>query len=158
MIRPMTAGPRARLAELIKSRRRELRLSEREAAERGGLARNTWASAEAGNRQPAERTAAGIEVALEWAPGSVDRVLAGGDPVVQPTPPSTRAETTSAGPRRRAFFAFDLEAELERIRHLDLPAEARLRLIRDVLDLYEEVVRDGARDSAVQGGGAAAPS
>lgn len=80
---------RSRLAELMQARRRELRLSARAAAQLAGIDRNTWSSAEAASRRTAEYHYAGIERALQWAPGSVDAILAGGDPTeldAQPLP------------------------------------------------------------------------
>lgn len=42
--------------------------------------RGTWSSAETAERRTAEYHYAGIETALQWAPGSIDAILAGGEP------------------------------------------------------------------------------
>lgn len=156
----MDGDARARLASLIQARRRELRISEREAAARGSLARNTWASAEAGTRHIAERTASGIEVALEWAPGSVEAILAGGEPTIlerRPAgllvPDSLPSGSYPHGMTIRGGRDFDLAAEVRRIRHLQLPADSRLELIRSVIDLYQEVATEsGSESEPVEGG------
>ena len=116
---------------MIRARRRELRLSERQAATRAGVARNTWAAAEEGARQPAERSVAGIEVALRWATGSVDQILAGG----KPTPQEDQPE---AAPPPSLPAGFDLDAEITRAAHLDVSPQTRLTIIRRLIDLYEE--------------------
>lgn len=128
----MDEEPRTRLARMIRARRLELRLSERQAALRAGVARNTWASAEEGTRQPAERSSAGIEEALGWEHGSIDVIMAGGKPrfvidLQDHKPPSPDS---------------DVQREIERISKLDLPATARMDLIRRVLDLYEEAAAE----------------
>ncbi|MFF5228416.1 helix-turn-helix domain-containing protein [Dactylosporangium sp. NPDC000521] len=125
----MDEEPRTRLARMIRERRVELRLSERQAALRAGIARNTWASAEEGARQPAERSIASIEAALAWLPGSIERILAGGEPASAGQP----AEPQPGLPPK-----FDIQAEIDRASRLDLPAEARIEIIRRLMDLYEE--------------------
>jgi len=130
--------PRSRLARLIQARRRELRLSERQAAAAAGVARNTWASAEQGVKQLSEKSIAGIEAALKWAPGSIDRILAGGGPISNPTgrmPPQRQGHPSEAVPLPADF---DLEAELEKILRLDIPARQKLKLASQITDLYEQ--------------------
>jgi DNA-binding XRE family transcriptional regulator len=123
--------PRSRLARLIQTRRRELRLSERQAAADAGVARNTWASAEEGVKQLAEKSIAGIEAALRWAPGSIDRILAGGNPA--PLPDQAPASAAPALPHD-----FDLNAEIDKVMRLDLPAQNKLKLARQITELYEQ--------------------
>lgn len=74
------APHRERLARYIQDRRRELRLSVRAAAMVAGIDRGTWSSAENAERRTAEYHYAGIETALQWAPGSIDAILSGGEP------------------------------------------------------------------------------
>lgn len=123
--------PRSRLARLIQTRRRELRLSERQAAATAGVARNTWASAEEGVKQLAEKSIAGIEAALQWAPGSVERILAGGNPA-----PLNDQPEPSAAPALPPDF--DLNAEIDKVMRLDLPAANKLILARQITELYEQ--------------------
>lgn len=72
-----------RLGELIRKRRLQLGLSMRAAAIAAGVNRTTWATAETGGRRTTEHLLPGIERTLRWAPGSIDLVLAGGNPVDQ---------------------------------------------------------------------------
>ena len=65
----------------MKRRRAELGLSQRQAADRANVSPTTWGSLET-HAQPVNAiTAAGISRALRWTTDSVDRILAGGDPV-----------------------------------------------------------------------------
>ncbi|MBN1174299.1 MAG: hypothetical protein JXA67_19170 [Micromonosporaceae bacterium] len=123
--------PRERLAQEIRGRRRELRLSLREAAKRAGIARNTWSGVEDETRIAQDTTYAGIEAALEWAPGSIEAILAGGNP----TPGDPLPETL---PPQHLDEPFDLDEELERIQALDLPAHLRLRLMRRMTQFYAQ--------------------
>jgi transcriptional regulator with XRE-family HTH domain len=77
--------PRKRLGVAVRRRRLELGLSERQVVERAGMARNTWAGLESGERRTAEHRFAAIERALDWEPGSVDAILAGGTATPRPT-------------------------------------------------------------------------
>src|SRR5438105_4059207 len=117
--------PRTRLARNIRSRRNELRLSQRLAAQRARIARNTWTSAEDGTRDLAERNYAGVETALNWTAGSVQAVLAGGEP-------------TTTGERARSA-PIDLESEIERVRALNVPAHTKLSIIHELIDLHREL-------------------
>ncbi|MFF0777031.1 hypothetical protein [Streptomyces sp. NPDC003720] len=77
----MTSPDLERLAALVQKRRTELRLGIEPAAKIGGISKDTWKRVEAGQKVW-DRTYGGIEAALQWAPGSCQLVLAGGDPVV----------------------------------------------------------------------------
>lgn len=142
MIGAVDEDQRTRLAQLIQARRRELRLSERQAAMIAGVARNTWASAEEGARRPAERSISGIEAALRWAPGSIDRILTGGDPMPQrdPQPEATTRSLARLPPD------FDLSAEIDKISRLDIPARTKLELARQITDLYEQAQAERRAD------------
>src|SRR5690606_39965041 len=85
----MTPTPHERLAQAIEARRGELGLSLREVAERAGITGETLRAVRRGSNEPSQLTKRGIERALRWAPGSVDAILAGGDP----TPPGPHAHT-----------------------------------------------------------------
>jgi transcriptional regulator with XRE-family HTH domain len=71
---------RQRLGELVLARRHELGLSLREAARRAGIMRPTWTGMEHGSRRTAAYNFAAIERALDWRSGSIEAVLAGGQP------------------------------------------------------------------------------
>lgn len=69
-----------RLAVLVQKRRTELRLGIEPAAKLGGISKDTWKRVEA-SQKVWDRTYGGIEAALQWAPGSCLRIIAGDDPV-----------------------------------------------------------------------------
>lgn len=72
---------RQRLAELMEQRRKDLRLRWQDVAERSGLSLKTLHSVRSSDKRVAELTKTGIEDGLRWEHGSIDLVLAGGDPV-----------------------------------------------------------------------------
>lgn len=119
-----------RLGELIRHRRTVLKLSSRAAAARGDISRSTWVSAETADRQLSERLWSSVEDVLGWAQGSIATVLQGGDPTVVAAP---RSGTSG------------LADEVERIQKMtSIPAKDRLRMIRALVDLYEQSGVDGA--------------
>jgi Helix-turn-helix domain len=73
---------RQRLGLFVVARRKELGLSIREAARRAGVMRPTWTGLEEGSRRTADYNFAAMERTLSWGPGSIEAVLAGGDPMV----------------------------------------------------------------------------
>lgn len=77
----MTSPDLERLATLVQKRRTELRLGVEPAAKLGGISKDTWKRVEAGLRVW-DRSFAGIELALQWAPGSCKRILNGDDPII----------------------------------------------------------------------------
>lgn len=109
----------ARLARAVARQRNDLRLSQRQLAERAGVSPGTIQNLEDPTRVPTKplRTMGQIERALEWAAGSVDEVLAGGEPTLSLAP---RPQTSAPGveiPRRPMTR--------------DLKHELRLRIITD---------------------------
>jgi hypothetical protein len=76
----VTQTGRDRLAELVKTRRRSLRLTKKQAADAGALAAGTWTRIEAG-LSVREHSYAGIDQGIEWVEGSAERVASEqGDP------------------------------------------------------------------------------
>jgi transcriptional regulator with XRE-family HTH domain len=73
---------RQRLGLLVVARRKELGLSIREAARRAGVMRPTWTGLEEGSRRTADYNFAAMERTLRWSTGSIEAVLAGGEPAV----------------------------------------------------------------------------
>lgn len=115
----------ARLAEAIRDRRKALGLSVSAAAQAGDMNRETWTNAEGAKRQLSEHRWAGVERALHWTPGSIDDILAGGDPVEQ----REDRNQVDAG----------LADEIERISEMRsiTPAD-RIRMIRALVRLHRE--------------------
>lgn len=110
---------RRRLAALMDERRLELRLTWQEVAERGGVSLRAIANARTGNVEIRPLTQAGIEAGLDWGQGTIERVLAGGEPLghapVAPLP--------DTGPR--TFPPMSPEMERDSARH---EAELLMRL------------------------------
>ncbi|MGW4825793.1 hypothetical protein ACWEP4_44880 [Streptomyces sp. NPDC004227] len=70
-----------RLGTLVQERRLHLRLGIEPAARAAGMSKDTWKKVEAAQNVRAT-SYTNIERALQWAPGSCRRILAGGDPVI----------------------------------------------------------------------------
>ena len=80
--------PSDRLGAAVRLRRKQLKLTQADVAERGGLGVTTVRGIE-NNRlcQPTGSTQRALERGLEWLPGSVDAILKGGAPRTQETAP-----------------------------------------------------------------------
>jgi hypothetical protein len=69
------------LAKVVRDRRRALNLTQVEVTERGGPSVGTQQGIETGRASRlSKRLRRSLERAIEWEPGSIDRVLAGGRP------------------------------------------------------------------------------
>lgn len=123
-----TPPDRQRLGELVARRRLALGISERAAAAAAKMSRNTWAAIEAGSQRLGAHRHINVERVLLWEPGSIDAVLAGGEPTPAPVAPSGNQAK--------------LEAEVERIKALPLSREERLVLLKALIDLYAEAEAD----------------
>lgn len=119
-------------------RRRELRLSATAAAQIAGINRATWSTAENAQRVPQPHNRAGIEQALAWESGSVDRLLAGGRAVERDRP------VAAAPPADEV----DIDAEVARIQAGRWPAATKLRMLRALIALHQEAAEQG--DSPVE--------
>lgn len=152
-----------RLAERMRERRADLRLSSRRAAKLAVIDPNTWASAEKGNRIR-DTGFPGIEAALQWSPGSVREILAGGEPTLalgatQTVRPDSAPSTSLVREPRvvrgtgvvnlgglhaemRQAEPYDLAEEVERISQLhDIPVEKRMQMVRQVVEMHKERLR-----------------
>jgi DNA-binding XRE family transcriptional regulator len=91
---------RKTLGDLMEERREDLRLYWEDVAKAAGVTDQTLRDIRSGKSNPRALTRRGIEAALRWERGSIDAILAGGDPTplsgnaVQ----SERAEPGSAQP------------------------------------------------------------
>lgn len=90
----ITSEDRQRLGEHVQQARAAMRLSITDAASRARVSPNTWRGIERGtDADVRDLTYRGVEDALNWEPGSVGRILAGGKPVTTgPAPRSTPGE------------------------------------------------------------------
>lgn len=128
--------PRSRLARAIGARRKQLGLSQPQAAKLAGVARNTWASAEDGARTIRSHNYRGIEKSLQWGTGSVEAILDGGDPT----------ELEPSEPDRPSVVDDPLIAD---ILATDLPDDEKAKLIHMVLKdrrRSEELRRERIRE------------
>lgn len=72
-----------RVGELVKRRRKELRMTQKAAGLLARVSDTTWGSVENGRAESYDDdTLIGVCEALGWTPDSIERVLAGGDPEV----------------------------------------------------------------------------
>lgn len=79
---PGQSPERQRLTRLIEQRAGELDLDWNAVAELAGLTKEGLRGVRFGNGRMRVKTKGGLERALQWTAGSVDRILAGGDPNV----------------------------------------------------------------------------
>lgn len=108
------------LEAAMESRRVELRMSWRDVSREAGLSYEGLRAIRRGDRNPNAVTKRGIEVALRWAPGSVDAILDGGEP--------TLTDTSSPTPSAPDD---DLDAQLAEARALLRQAQEMLDRVSD---------------------------
>lgn len=104
-----------RLADRIRARREQLRLSVRRASRDARVTRITWDRWEKGTL-PYERHWRAIERVLGWEPGSVQVILAGGEPAtIDHLDPVTMEQYTDPVERRlwELWPAFALDGDAE---------------------------------------------
>lgn len=77
---PTTQEARSRLAALMEERRTQLRMRWQDVAEAGRVSLKAIHAARTGTAAIRPLTQRGIEDGLRWAPGSVEDILAGGEP------------------------------------------------------------------------------
>jgi transcriptional regulator with XRE-family HTH domain len=86
---------RQRLADALRKRRAELRLTQTAIADRAGVSLATVNQMERRQRDDFRTvTKALIEAVLRWTPGSIDRLLEGGDATPLPEPQLTAVPST----------------------------------------------------------------
>lgn len=102
---PTEPGARQRLAEHMERRRAELNLRWQDVSEAADVSVRALQSVRKGDGELRSLTEAGIERGLQWAPGSVRAILAGGDPAELPRPaPAGRPPEPLAPERLPAKF------------------------------------------------------
>lgn len=103
---PARAQPpeRRRLAQAIEDRRTELRMTLDDVGDAAGIHPETVARVRDGSRPIRKLTRRGLEDALRWQPGSIQRILEGGDPIELPP-------EGAANPPELALTAEELEDE-----------------------------------------------
>lgn len=120
---------RERLARLVAERRKSISLSVSGAARQAHIDRGTWTGVEKGTRETEEYNYASVERVLGWEPGSIDTVLAGGDPTVQqvvPDAPPPNQERLGPLPDDDAIAAV--------MRSSRIPEEQKRRIVRILIE------------------------
>lgn len=134
----MSTGDLERLARVVRARRLERGLARKTAA---GVAPDTWKRIESGQRLRA-MSYAKVDQALDWAVGSCEAILAGGEPtLVEPSqvdPKTTLADVSEAA--RGATVKRIVESAT--IAVTDLPAP-------EIRDLAARIVDDLAREGLI---------
>lgn len=101
-------------------RRRGIQLGKRwvQIAADAGITTSALGAIRRGEYRPSAHTAAALDEALEWVPGSVERILEGGDPLPADHPPADAMGATEA-------ILDDMErrvADMKRLSRRDLAA------------------------------------
>lgn len=110
------SGDWARVAETVKRRRTDLGLSQRAAALRAGLSPTTWGQLETHAQKIDDLTKPKVARALNWTTDSIDRLLAGEEPTVDPDAkePATIEEVDDRLSRLEARFD-SMEEKIDRL-------------------------------------------
>lgn len=87
----MPTPPPHRLDEHMDARRLDLRMTWREVADAASISPETIRAVRRGDNVPGDITRRGLEDALRWEPGSINRILAGGDPTPLPEAGAARS-------------------------------------------------------------------
>ncbi|MEU4165618.1 hypothetical protein AB0F46_01870 [Streptomyces sp. NPDC026665] len=83
------AQPHERLDDVMNQRRLALRMNWREVSQAAGISYEALRGIRRGDYRPTELTARGIDLALQWTPGSTLTVLHGGRPTCLEDAPAT---------------------------------------------------------------------
>lgn len=140
------------LGDTIKQRRLALGLKQSDAAQLAGVTVRTYGRIERSEAAGlSSLTAAGIERALQWTPGSLDAIKNGGEPTELQQPPETPPVVKQPLPQPGAGSDVDDLGELrESIRHLDsLPVYAQRVVLDQAVDELPRAV--DALDSGRRG-------
>lgn len=144
---------RARLARLVRSRRLELKFDDQiDLARATGLTKNTVGAVEQ-RKKVSEKTTAAIELALRWAPGSIDTILDGGDPV--PLDSTDLSLDDSAGSARAGGAAEVIDVRKASPEELAAVFRDMAHDYSDaeILEVMSQVMKLRAQDSAARDAG-----
>lgn len=127
-----------RLADEVRLRRKQLKLTQPDVAERGGLSVATVRAVET-NRSGrlSRRLRRALERALEWQEGSIDAVLDGSPPRIltatgtAPAPPTASADTARAAAERFAVAQRLVRMRQAFLEHRDQMPEAARAAMED---------------------------
>lgn len=130
-----------RLATVVQQRRRELGLTQEAVRARGGPSTATMRMLEGGHQESYRPgILADLERALQWTAGSVEAILAGGDPVVAPPPdPAGRTsnmrrwDDSRPAARDDRYDALTDDADIRLVMDSDLPESDKHEIVRELL-------------------------
>ncbi|MET8377954.1 helix-turn-helix domain-containing protein [Streptomyces microflavus] len=126
----------SRLAERVITRREELALSIRRAAQTAGIAYDTWRRIESGAKKVHRSSIAKVDAVLGWAPGSAIGVLEGREPI----PIRQTAEAPGVDISRRPVE--DIDREARDVIQLATVATTSGLTSDEIRDLSDRAVRD----------------
>jgi hypothetical protein len=142
----VTESPRQRLARIMDERRRFLRLTWDQVADRGSISYETIRQVRSGSQEIRGLTKRGIEIGLGWTPGSLDRALEGGTPT-----PTAQTETQPAtrAPSHPSLAEVAIR-QIEEILDMDgLTSRMREDTIRGIVYRYRrQAAQEAARRAA----------
>jgi hypothetical protein len=134
---------RERLAQRMDDRRTELRLNWEDVARDGNLSIRVLNDLRRGATKPRRNTLRGVDVGLQWLPGSAERILDGGEPApadIPPPPPDRgRPDDDSDSPMAVVRLFRDLMDTYDRLTVED-PDAAR-RMVEEWRERLERIKR-----------------
>lgn len=122
-----------RLSEAMEKRRLELRMKWTQVAERADLSQAGLGAIRRGERSPSPLTRARIEHALQWAPGSVDAIMAGGEPAN-----AAQASDVSDVVRELLVERARLTASLEELENIRAGGTAAYKILAEERDRIDQ--------------------
>lgn len=135
-------SPAQRLGRLVRARRKELKLTQADVQKAGGPSTATLRLIEGGKHTDFRTSTSGpLETVLQWQLGSVDRVLAGDEPI--PTPPTHRLAP--------AEFSRAVELARQIINASPTPHDEHFNRAERLLSHAHESVRHGDHLGAIYG-------
>lgn len=135
----MATSDLERLAAQVKQRRAQLQLAIEPAVASVGMGRDTWIKVEE-KAQPVRATSyAKIESVLQWAPGSVDRILDGKQPITIRKP---RGEEPASDARIATVPKSELERSVgDAVQSAAMATKSTLTAA-EILELNERVLQE----------------
>lgn len=124
-------SPSGRLDEAMDARSLDLDLKWDEVAAAARISPATLRAIRRGTNQPSRRTKRRIETALQWEPGSIDDILAGGQPTPIDRPPTKPTQPPSV--EELAEVIERLEAKSKQLEAKDAQINADLAEVKEQL-------------------------
>lgn len=135
-----------RLDEVMEARRLDLRMSWSEVARAAGISPQALRSIRRGDSRPSRLTARALDAALQWEPGSVEVVLAGGAPTLHVSTKGIPSAEAHGKPTVTGKAGADLSLTAEargKVAGKELTIEERLELLDRAYELIQQARRVG---------------